>query len=25
VLHAMSTQGRLVHDLSEGGAPYFDS
>jgi hypothetical protein len=25
VLHAMSTQGRLVHDLPEGGAPYFDS
>jgi hypothetical protein len=25
VLHAMPTQGRLVHDLPEGGAPYFDS
>jgi hypothetical protein len=25
VLHAMPTQGRLVHDLSESGAPYFDS
>jgi hypothetical protein len=25
VLHAMPTQGRLVHDLPEDGAPYFDS
>jgi hypothetical protein len=25
VLHAMLTQGRLVHDLPEGGASYFDS
>jgi hypothetical protein len=25
VLHAMPTQGRLVHDLPDGGAPYFDS
>jgi hypothetical protein len=25
VLHAMPTQGRLVHDLLEGGVPYFDS
>jgi hypothetical protein len=24
VLHAMPTQGRLVYDLLEGGAPYFD-
>jgi hypothetical protein len=25
VLHAMPTQGRLVHDLPEGGTSYFDS
>jgi hypothetical protein len=25
VLHAMLTQGRLVHDLLEGSVPYFDS